>query len=75
MVILVSNYKIFHDFRLNKVQISLRTEHIFVVRQAFASFQHGLFRSAENVDLQYFDDVIWENVFLYNFTNMVHVFL
>ena len=57
------------------VQISLSTENIFVVRQAFARFQHGFFGSAENVDLHNFIDGIWENDFLHNITNMVYVFL
>ena len=44
------------------------------MRLAFTSFQHGFFRSAKNVDLHNFVGVIWENVYPYNLTNMVHVF-
>ena len=41
-------YIYIYNFRLDVVQISLRTENIFVVRQTFASFQNGFFRSAVN---------------------------
>ena len=43
--------------------MSLGTENIFVVRQAFARIHHGFFRSAENVDFHNFIGVIWGNVF------------
>ena len=47
---------------LNWVQFSLITENIFLVRQAFASIQHGFFRSAENADLHSLIDVAGESV-------------
>ena len=53
-------------FVLNYVQFSLITENIFVIRQAFASIQHGFFRSAKNVDHHCLIDVIRErDIFLF----------
>ena len=54
--------------KLKQVQNSLK-------RQAFASFQHGFLRSAENIDLHNLGAVVWENVHLHNITNTVHVLM
>ena len=39
-----------------------RNRKYFVVRQAFAIFQHGFLSFEENVDLQNLINIVWENV-------------
>ena len=46
----------------------------FVIRQAFASIQHGFFRSAENADLHNLIDVIGEGV-VFLFAKNYNLFL
>ena len=52
-----------------------RNRKYFVVRQAFASFQHSFLRSAENVDLHNLIGGVLENIILDNIANVLYVFL
>ena len=57
--------------KLNQIQNTQRTEKYFSRGQAFASFQHGFLRSAENVGLHNVSDSVWEDVNLYNINTVV----